>query len=35
MPFIAPPCALGDVFDAADCIPSLAEKLLVQALRLP
>ena len=25
MPFIAPPCALGDVVDVADCVPSMAE----------
>jgi hypothetical protein len=34
MPFIAPACALGDVFDVADCVPSVAERRLVQAFRL-
>jgi hypothetical protein len=25
MPFIAPPCALGDVVDVAEGVPSMAE----------
>ncbi len=34
MPFIALPFALGDVFDIADCVLGLAERLLIQAFRL-
>jgi hypothetical protein len=32
--FIALPCALGDLFDIADCVLGLAERLLIQAFRL-